>query len=194
MDKSNVFSTKKFVKNFHHVLDEKVINYLLEIIFSLPNNPAGKRRGGCIAVMHKYHLAVRPVGIIPPEKENRYYTNAVEKITRMVKNEEKRSFISRNEDLGQWGGGIQHKDVYVSFSGFLEKLDEAFSLAYAFYIQSAKYVSIPPHEAFSGLPYEVMKATQQAEFSDNEFILPVFEKFNEWINLNLERWRMPAHF
>jgi hypothetical protein len=97
------------------------------------------------------------------EKESQYLRNATEKVTRLVKTNEFRSFESRNEQLEHWGGGISYGGVVCAFSGFPEDLDEALSMTYAIHIntlhlkdnlRSDFFYDIPWHKGFVSLKKE----------------------------------------
>ena len=86
-------------------------------------------------------LCIIPVGIIPPEKQEKYYLLSREKADRLWKNfrdsDHLSSYESRDETFffpeykqawGKWGGAIIIDGYFTiySFSGFPELLDEAF--------------------------------------------------------------------
>ena len=144
-----------------------ILNDLLGIIISLPNDPAEGRRGGFFTTFEKERSATTlPIGHFPEEKRSRYFRNSIEKSFRIYERKEVRSFLSRILENNQFGGGIYLNAVVCSFSGLPEKLDEVISLIYNIETTIS-----------GGMSLEYITEIQTISFSDNEYIIPVAKQY-----------------
>lgn len=163
-----------FSMHVEHCIDTNAMIALLDIITSLPDNPAGDREGGFLAVydLRTRSMVSKSFGNVPEEKAARYLRNATEKATRLVGNGQSRSMLSRDVSKEMYGGGVQFRNLIVAFSGLPEKLDEALSFLYLAHVT---YIS---GEGFHEFGIEA-RALAKEFFSDNEFIMPVLDVFIE---------------
>ena len=74
------------------------------------------------------------VGDVLHPKSQRYHDYSLEKPKRSYEKGHATSFESRDEDLGQWGGGfyLTEKGFGVGVSGFTEEQDMVFAILVAF--------------------------------------------------------------
>lgn len=97
------------------------------------------RAGGYLVLMEAHTgaiVSITRVGVVMPEKEQKYISFASEKARRLfathkVNPDIVTSWQSRNPDDDKWGGAIWSKNWIVSFSGLPELADEAMSLSVA---------------------------------------------------------------
>ena len=171
------FNSLTFSDGISSCLDVEAIDALIDIITKLRGNPAGERRGGFFSVFdyNTLGMATKAFGAIPTEKMSQYFFNSAEKATRLTRNNDSRSFQSRDEEKKLWGGGIRYSGKICAFSGFPEKLDEALSLIYAMYITHQ-------HEWDSEQFRTRVMIEQVKSYNDNEFIEPVVNIFTEFYN------------
>lgn len=178
-----VYTKDTLKENIAQCMDIEAIEKLLSIVLSLPNIPETDSKGGFLAVHCDGVMTVHPFGEIPSEKVAGRFRNATEKVTRIVKSGELRSFMSRDESKEQWGGGVSWGGLEVAFSGLPEKLDEAISFVYAGYVASSPM----PSRKRNGKQYVWMTSggldrVLAEDYPDNEFIFPAWIAFAEWAN------------
>jgi len=164
---------EQFHKSINSCLDEDAINVLIAIVLGLEGDPAGGRKGGFFSVFSYAGkgMVSKKFGEIPVEKSHQYFRNSTEKVIRLAKTGEHRSFLSRCEEKQQWGGGISYMGFISAFSGFPEKLDEAISLIYTIYFLRSEQMD------FHEFSKEVGKEKSR-NYRDNEFIEPVLKDFS----------------
>src|SRR3989344_458969 len=103
-----LITDKSFKRHTTGCIDTEAVEKLIEIITKLSGDPAGGRKGGCLAVYdtHSPAMVVRPFGQIPKGKFAGYFRYASEKVTRLIYTGDHRSFASRDELKERFGGGI----------------------------------------------------------------------------------------
>ena len=151
------------------------LEFLVQTAATLPNDLAGGRKGGFFSIYDKETkvMVSYSLGVYPTEKMSQYLRNATEKVTRLVGNDDHRSFQSRNEQKEHWGGGIRWGKIICAFSGFPEKIDEAISLIYAIYAQK-EYLS--PRRFNT----DVLKLKKRG-YEDNEYIEMLLTPFMQFL-------------
>ncbi len=117
-------------------VDMEMLNKIVKAAIRLKGNPEPNRKGGYIAICDYSDIPIIvsvPVGEMPEHKKYGYMRNACEKLTRIRKHNLTSSFQMRNEEKEHWGGGVAFPHLTVSFSGFVELIDEAVSVVYGSY-------------------------------------------------------------
>jgi hypothetical protein len=114
------------------------------------------RAGGYLCVMDTNGgvLYLEKVGLVRPEKEERYKYLAQEKCHRLLINpRHATSYHSRDETKDCWGGAVRIPSGAIGFSGLAELDDEAFVLtiavvAKALPLEAAKAAAFAGNETF----------------------------------------------
>ena len=117
-------------------VDMAMLMRIVNVAYNLKENPKPEGSKGGYLSLYGYDeklLISVPAGDFPEEKRYSYLFNANEKVTRCLKEDIIRSFLSRDFDNGKYGGGVLLKRYAVAFSGFVELLDEAVSVVYGIY-------------------------------------------------------------
>lgn len=156
-------------------VDMELLNKIVEAAGNLKDNPEPfGRKGGYLALYDKKlsTMAVVPVGKISHGKEFKYLRNACEKVTRILKENAVRSFDSWNEEKEQWGGGLMFLSCAVSFSGFVELIDEAISVVYGTYYS---FIYHGPNDGDHKKIIDAVLAYQAQYLGDNPFCISLVE-------------------
>ena len=96
------------------------------------------RSSGYIAIVNRENnrmLLHAQIGDCPAEKAERYMKFSLEKAMRVSKSGETSSWMTRNPDKDQYGGGISAGKYAIGFSGLPEDRDEALVTALAYKLE-----------------------------------------------------------
>ena len=93
---------------------------------------ANDKKGGYLALGGYCDVPrTAKIGIVPPEKDEKYSRLAPEKVYRVHLTGDASSWLTRDEKQNRWGGAIRGRKFIYGFSGFPELWDEAIVLELA---------------------------------------------------------------
>ncbi len=93
---------------------------------------ANGKKGGYLALGGYCDIPrTAKIGIVPPEKDEKYRRLAPEKVYRVHLTHDDSSWLTRDEKQDRWGGAIRGRKFIYGFSGFPELWDEAIVLELA---------------------------------------------------------------